>query len=136
MSSKFYVVNSLPLITSVSKASKRLSFTPFIKMVAERLSGLKEPSLGKFDESSGSKGIALDTVHSIKTAIQGKAGSAELDNAVLVQITSLLDNLSKQQGKPVNLLPWTRRTITLASSGAVYGPLNPLEDIETENALW
>lgn len=135
---KFYVVNSLPLILTAGKVSKKLSFIPFVKIAAERLSGLGPEALEKFDADGEVEGVAADTIHGVEIALLGKNEAVELDEAVLEHMKILMDELPVKlsKSKEIGLLEWLQHVITQASSRSVYGPLNPLQDQETEDKFW
>jgi hypothetical protein len=137
LKSKVYVINSLPLISSAGRASKRLSFIPFVKIAAERLSGVGPESLDKFiTGDSVDNGIAHETVHGVEIALLRKEEATELDTAMLAHMKELLDDLPTKLGEPLSLFEWLRHTVTQASSRSVYGPLSPLQDWKTEENFW
>ena len=136
LKSKMYVVNSLPLISAIGKNSKNISFIPFVKMAAERLSGLGPAALEQFDGHDDTPGVALETIHRVEHALLSRSEAAELDSKMLVHLEELLVELQSSPQQPRKLLSWIQHVITQASTRAVYGPLNPLRSDETEEAFW
>ena len=133
-SSKFYVINSLPLISSVSKLSKKIAFTPFVKFIAERVAGLPAESVAKF-ESTG-EGIPQETLDAVRGALLGKSESVDLGSTVLLHIQELLYSTSDHVGRPMKLFAWVRHVITQTNTRTIYGPKNPFQQPGVEDAFW
>ena len=136
LTSKYYVVNSLPLFSSVSKLSKKLAFTPFVKVMSERVAELAPESIAKFEDPHTGEGVSRDTIEAMRSAIQGKKDSAELECAALKHIEELLHGVSGQVGERTKLFAWVRHVITQANTRAIYGPLNPFQQPGVEDAFW
>ena len=130
------MVNSLPLISAVHRNSKTISFTPFVKLVAERLSGLGKEALTHFDKDEHRLGLSVDTVKATEQALHPDRDGASMNLSMLTNLKDLLDEASVVKDKPQNLLAWIKHAITQASTRAVYGPSNPILDKEVEDAFW
>ena len=137
LKAKFYVVKSLPLISSLGKISRKVSFAPFVKMAAERLSGIGPESLAQFDvDDKGPGGLAHDTIHSVERALLSKQNSSELDSLMLMHLPGFFDALRPTLNTPVEMFAWIQHLVTQITSRSIYGPLNPLQDRDIEDAFW
>ena len=59
-----------------------------------------------------------------------------ITRAMLLETTTLLDELEGVDNGTVDLWEWVRHAITMATTESVYGPLNPYRDAEVEGAFW
>lgn len=130
------MVSSLPLITAVHRNSKTISFTPFVKLAGERLSGLNKEALRNFDKDEERLGYSLDVVKATEHALHPDRDGGDLNLVMLTHLKGLLDEASTAKNEPQDLLAWVRHAITQASTRAVYGPLNPFLDQDAEDAFW
>lgn len=130
------MVSSLPLISAVHRNSKTISFTPFIKLAAERLSGLDKEALKQFDQDKQRLGLSLDTVKAVEHALHPDRDGASMNLSMLTHLKDLLDEAAMGKDKPQDLLALVKHAITQASTRAMYGPLNPFLDKEVEDAFW
>lgn len=133
---KIYVVNSLSLIKAVHRNSKTISFTPFIKLAGERLSGLNKEALEKFDKVEDQLGYSLDVVKAIEPALHPDRDGGDLNLVMLTHLKDVLDEASIAGNDSQDLLAWAKHAMTQASTRAVYGPLNPFLDQDVEDAFW
>lgn len=130
------MVSSLPLITAVHRNSKTISFTPFVKVAGERLSGLRKEKLKLFDKDEQRLGYSLDVVKAIEHALHPDRDGGDLNLVMLTHLKDLLDEASTAKNESKGLLSWVRHAITQASTRAVYGPLNPFLERDAEDAFW
>ncbi|MCJ1248352.1 hypothetical protein MMC30_005569 [Trapelia coarctata] len=133
---KIYVVSSLPLISAVHRNSRTISFTPFVKLAAARLSGLGQETLKHFDKDEQRLGLSLDTVKATEHALHPDRDGASMNLSMLTHLKELLDEASMVKDEPQHLLAWVKHGITQASTRAMYGPLNPFLDKDLEDAFW
>lgn len=117
--------------------SKALSFDPFVKLAAERLSGLDPEKLKAFDNDKKEKGdnLSTATLKGIARALSPGPDVAELNHRMLSSLQTLMDE-PQDSPKPRCFLSWIQHVITRASTDAIYGPANPFADPKTEDAFW
>ncbi|KAI1866724.1 uncharacterized protein JN550_007577 [Neoarthrinium moseri] len=132
---KIYVSNSNRLMPLIQKASKSLSFKPFMQTATKTHSGASDETYHIFGNSD-----MLDSYsHAMKTSL---APGPHLDEQnlrmgkrVMADIDALL-NHSQSETQRVKLLEWARHAIVQASSCGVYGEHHPFVRSEVERAYW
>ncbi|KAH6653320.1 cytochrome P450 [Truncatella angustata] len=129
---KIYVSRSRRLIPVIQKASKTLSFRPFVKVVAREMAGNSEPACGLFD------GPFVDEYSQVvKTALLPGAHQDDQNLRMADSVISLVNDLvNGGKGKTVGLLGWTQHLIVEASSCGFFGTEHPFQDPEVEKAFW
>ena len=133
---KFYVVNSVPLISAVHRNSKTLSFAPFVKVAAERLSGLGTDVTKHFDGDEEHPGLSQEIIRDVERALLHGQEGIDLNLCMIEHLKEYQDDSNISDGKAHYFLAWIRHIVTQASTRAVYGPLNPIADQEVEDAFW
>lgn len=128
-----YVVNSPSLLHSLERSSKTIQFTPFVRIAAERLSNIRGRSLEQFDGSEKGEGLSVAEIKFTKHAILHS--TEDLNLQMLAPLGDLLGEPLQDQGKPRKLFHWIKHAVTLASTKAAYGPLNPFDDPKVEAAF-
>ena len=114
---------------------KTISFDPFLTAAANRLSGITGNGLKLLQETeSGGGGINNKVLHSMHPALLG-LGLDIMNKAMIKNLKASIDELESNRTS-FDLHLWCRHAIAVASTDAVYGPLNPYKDQGTANALW
>ncbi|MCJ1405113.1 hypothetical protein MMC11_008339 [Xylographa trunciseda] len=131
---KAYIVTSLDLVNSVHKNYATLDFTPFVKTTAQKLSGLQPEHLKLFDKHDGREGLSEATITGIEAALK-QSDADDLSVPILKEIVPVMEAVTSQTG-PCKLHASLRHMVTLSSSIAFYGPQNPLNSREVEDAFW
>lgn len=129
---KMYVCNDPNLVPLVTKAHKTISFTPFVKVAAERIAGNSRHGCDLFDGP-----LLYHFSHSIKTTLSPGLALDEMNlrtgQSTLLEIDALLEN---GKTKPIQLLEWARQTVIQASSSGVFGSGHPFLDPKVQKAFW
>ena len=131
---KAYIVTSLDLVNSVYKNYATLDFTPFVKTTAQKLSGLHPDHLKLFDKHDGREGLSEATITGIEAALK-QSDTDDLSVLILKELTSIMEAVTSNTG-PCKLHASLRHMVTFSSSIAFYGPQNPLNNREVEDAFW
>lgn len=132
---KLYVVNSASLVAAVQRNHKTISFDPFLTAAANRLSGITGDGLKLLQETeNGGGGINNKVLHSMHPALLG-SGLDIMNKNMIKILKASIDELEPDQTS-IDLHLWCRHAIAVASTDAVYGPLNPYKDPAVESALW
>ena len=113
-----------------------MSYLPYVKMAADRLSGLEPAMLECFDGDEKRPGLSVDTIGDVEHALLSTSEAAELSSQMLIHLNQLLDEPSSEHGRPRKFMAWIQHVVSRASSRAVYGPLNPLGADDIEEAFW
>lgn len=130
---KAYLVTSPALLQAIQR-NKALTFDPFLTMSAQRIAGIRGLGLELMREKqSGGQGLNQKVVHAMHPTLTGRP--LDRMNERMTQLLSpLVDELARR--KTVDLYSWCSHVITLASTEASYGPLNPYKSREIEDAFW
>ncbi|KAK8015477.1 hypothetical protein PG990_008773 [Apiospora arundinis] len=129
---KIYVSRSRRLVPVIQKASKTLSFRPFVKVVARKMAGNSEPACDLFD------GPFVDEWSQVvKNALLPGVHQDDQNLRMANSVISLVDDLvNGGNGKTVGLLGWTQHLIVEATSCGFFGMKHPFRDPEVGKAFW
>jgi len=141
---RVYVVNSPELVIAVQRNAKNISFTPFVVAMLPRLFDVSRRDIDiasrNHDEEDGHWGFMSD-VHRSTYSVLGPG--VDLDNMVRSLLENMMIHFEELSNSPggeavtIDLFSWVRRTITAASTSAVYGPENPFTCQQgLETAFW
>ncbi|KAL5337120.1 cytochrome P450 [Aspergillus crustosus] len=131
---KIYIVASPTLLQAVQRNTKTITFDPFVTFAAERVAGIKGPGLEALREkSAGGGGVNQAVVHAIHPTLTGKPLD-RMNEKMVKLLTPLVDELAGKE--TVDLYGWCTKAITVASTEASYGPLNPYRDPKIVDAFW
>ncbi|WEW58599.1 cytochrome P450 [Emydomyces testavorans] len=130
---KTYLIASASLVPSIQRSAKTISFDPFAAEVAERMAGISGDGLKLYlDPEKGGAGMGEKLLRVMHSVLLG--GDLEgLASLAARGIQTGLDDLRLSQS--LDLLAWCRHTIGLATTDAVYGPMNPYKKKEFEDAI-
>ena len=140
--SKIYVVNSLDLMTSVQKQYKVLAFPPLEAKFAMTAcaSSSKANDILKINVNGeqGDWGYSMEFHKSLAPSLAPGAGLDGMNRIMIQNVAASLEKLSTGKGKStrVGLVAWLRHEITMATTNAVYGPMNPFQNPKAEEAFW
>lgn len=141
---RIYVVNSPELVLAVQRNAKNISFTPFVVAMLPRLFDVSRRDMDiaslNHDEEEGRCGYMSD-VHSSTYSVLGPG--VDLDSVVRSLLENMMSHFDEMSDSPgdeavtIDLFVWVRRTITVASTSAVYGLENPFTcEQGLETAFW
>jgi hypothetical protein len=132
---RFYIINSAPLITAVQSQFKVLSFTAIEAALATKVFGISKATndiLGR--DVAADEGYLMMYPKYIHASL---AAGPELDamNRTAIQvIAESIEKRWKQGTSTVNMYRWIRREMLVASTDSVYGPNNPYRDPKMQEA--
>jgi hypothetical protein len=130
--SRLYIVNSPSLISAVQRQHRTLAFWPLAIKAAANVGRFSNATM----EVLSTNGYG-DTFHDAIHPPLAPGENLDAMNRVMLGIVAAsLNGLRKQQKTQVELLAWVTRQITIATTGATYGPDNPWRDPEFEAAFW
>lgn len=133
---KVYVINSAGLLPAIQRNSKTISFDPLLTNAAKRLAGVHGKGLKLLQEvENGGGGLNTQVVHAMQPALLG-SGLDTMNKSMINNLQISIEELQATQNDPLDLHNWCRQTMTIASTDAVYGPLNPYKSKDIENAFW
>ena len=128
------MIASPSLLSEIDKKSKTLSLWSIISEVQSALGGMtlqtKDRILGKSFHQGLSKAVLKVMNHrdSFNALTRVSAG----------QFISSVDNLAWNcpENTQIDLWTWIRHEMTIATTEAVYGPMNPYQNPEAEEGAW
>lgn len=142
LNGKIYVVTSPDLVNAVSRNSASIAFNPFIAQLGKRLTGADEATMAIVADNlnceDGHWGFVTQTHDDTITAMAPGESLDDMNRTMLQQATGHLQALDQDaDGTVIDLYAWTRHVLTVCSTRAVYGPINPLTvEPELEEAFW
>ncbi|KAM5455773.1 putative cholesterol 7alpha-monooxygenase [Microsporum audouinii] len=132
---KVYVIRSPRLVSAVRRSHRTLSFDPLVTRTAECVGGISGCGLDRIREkASQGQGLGHHTVVALRPTLLGK-GLDQMNEIMVSCLQSSVQELRPHRGR-VDLYGWCRLAMTIASTEAVYGPLNPYSQISAREAYW
>jgi hypothetical protein len=130
---RLYVVHTPYLINIIQSKDNSVTFIPNLLDFGMLFSGLNKDSQKTLRKAFGLTGNGFSrSVH--KYLLSGSSLSIVTRVAVDKLSASLPNNFA--QKKKQGLLDLVRHELTLAMTGAIYGPENPYDDPQTESSWW
>lgn len=136
-----YVVTKPELIQQVQKQHRTLAFPPIEAKFATVVVGLSKQGQAvlarNLNGEEGGHGLSMETYAAMRAALQPGPALDEMNRAMLTEINKSLHILAPaKEKKEFGLFEWLRDNLTLATTRAVYGPRNPLDEKEIRDAFW
>ena len=141
LNGKVYVVTSSELVSAVNRNAKTLAFNPFIAQLGKRITGHDQATSlivqHNLNGENGS-GYVIDVHDSTVTALAPGNSLEEMTSAMIQEVSVCLTALDQGSGgDEIDFFAWTRRTVTMCSTKAIYGPENPFnKNPKLEQAFW
>jgi hypothetical protein len=137
LNGKVYVVTSPNLVSAVNRNSKVLAFNPFIAQLGKRITGHDEATSQivqhNLNGENGS-GYVIEVHDGIVAALAPGENLEHMTGIMLREASTYLNKLKDQE---IDLFSWTRETVTMCSTRAIYGPQNPFNsNPELVTAFW
>ena len=131
------MITSPNLVAGIQRKSRLISFDPFPTSAAERLAGITGSGLQLLRETrAGGHGLGLNVLHAMGPALLGD-GLDRMNINMVMTLKSSIDELGSTGAYiPFDLYAWCRQALTIASTEAVYGPLNPYKSGFIQEAFW
>lgn len=138
---RMYIVNSPDLVLAVQRNAKAFNSGPFTAKFAAQVFALSKETeaiwLRNVDGEEGDWGLHLDGMKGIHKALTlGKPDLENLNNAMLRNISGLLENLGNETQSEIPLLRWLRHEMMVAVTDAIYGLQNPFKTRKVEDGFW
>jgi len=140
---KLYIINSLELIAAVQRHSKALAFPPIEAKMARRLSAWSDETdqivMKNVSGDEGDWGMSVESYQAMRTALTPGANLDAMNRVMIPGIAASLDRLQPEKhysSTNIGLMQWLRHELTMATTNAVYGPLNPYLDSKVEDGFW
>ena len=128
LNGKVYIVTSPDLVNAVNRNSKKIAFNPFVAMLGKRITGHDEDTSQIVQRSLNGEhgpGYVIDVHDRIVASLAPGQDLQQTIKAMLSQVSFYLEALSA--ATEINLFEWTRSTVTMCSTRALYGIHNPFD---------
>ncbi|KAJ9228434.1 hypothetical protein DTO166G5_8589 [Paecilomyces variotii] len=136
LNNKVSVITSPDLVSAVKRNHRTLSFDPIFTSAAERLAGVQGAALELLRETaSGGKGLGNEVVQAMHPSLLGD-GLDHMNRRMIDVLNESIDELVSYPNRRIDLVEWCRNAMTIASTDAVYGPLNPYKSRTIQDAFW
>lgn len=113
-----------------------MSFGPLFANVAENGGGINGRGMQLLrDKEYGGQGVGQQTADSMHPALLG-SGLDQMNGKMIAVLKTFIDELASQPDNVVDLYEWCSHAVTVASTDAVYGPLNPYRSESNRRAFW
>ena len=139
---KIYVVNAPKLVVRIQSDSKAFSFNRIIAATIKMFCNLDPQTLTEYHDSAPSNGVHEGILNDMREAVNSALAPGpaldEMCTSMLRRLGPLLSELeSNIQTPSEDLWLWVRRTTSLASTRAAYGPASPFDlDPELVDCFW
>lgn len=136
-----YIVTKPELIQQVQKQPRTLAFPPVEAKFATTVIDLSKEGQAvlarNLNGDEGDHGLSMETYAAMRAALHPGSALDDMNRAMLAEINKSLDELAPGiSKKQLGLFGWLRDNLTLATTRAVYGPLNPFDDHKIRDAFW
>ena len=140
LNSKVYVVTSPELVSAVNRNAKTLAFNPFIAELGKRITSHDQATSlivqHNLNGENGS-GYVIEVHDGTKTALAPGKSLEDMTSAMLQEVFIRLTALDHGAIGEIDFFAWIRKTVTMCSTQAIYGPENPFKKHpELEKAFW
>lgn len=140
LNGKVYVITSPELVSAVNRNAKTLAFNPFIAQLGKRITSHDQATSlivqHNLNGENGS-GYVLEVHDGTMAALAPGKSLEEMTLAMLQEVSICLTALDNGGSDEIDFFAWTRKTVTMCSTKAIYGPENPFNKYpELERAFW
>ena len=128
LNGKVYVVTAPDLVNAVNRNSKKIAFNPFVAMLGKRITGHDEDTSRIVQHNLNGEngpGYVIDVHDRIVVSLAPGKDLQQTTKAMLSQLPAYFDAVDPNV--ELSLFEWTRYTVTMCSTGALYGNNNPFD---------
>ncbi|KAK0129203.1 hypothetical protein ONS95_001138 [Cadophora gregata] len=135
-STRIYIITSPDLVQAVYRNAKTLSFDPISTSASKRVFQMTDRQIKLLQasvpgsEDGDENSIGKSTSKLAHSVLQPSASLFQMNARGLDKFATFLDEVGTQV-QEVNLYEWLKRRFTIATSEALYGPVNPISEDET-----
>jgi len=140
---KIYIINSLELIAAVQRHSKTLAFPPIEAKMGRRMNAWSDEAdkiiMTNVNGDEGDWGMSVESYQAMRSALTPGADLDAMNRVMIQNIAASLEHIRPEKGclgTSISLMRWLRHELTIATTNAVYGPLNPYVDRNVEDGFW
>ncbi|KAJ5703958.1 hypothetical protein N7493_011096 [Penicillium malachiteum] len=132
---KVYIIKSPKLVSAVRRNHRTMSFEPLVTSTSKCVAGVSGPGLqllrGK--ESQG-QGLGHEVIAALRPTLLGE-GLDQMNTTMVECLHQGVQELKSHDGV-LDLYDWCSLVTTIASTDAVYGPMNPYKEDKARKSYW
>jgi hypothetical protein len=134
---RLYIVTAPDLVAPIQRHYKSLSFWFLEGAFTVRLGALSKHSAKLLTENAAGREVGNSlVVDGMKETHAAMSAGLDWMNQTAVDIIGArMDQLEAEAATEVDLWKWVDSNVSLMTSGAVYGPMNPYRDPELARGL-
>ena len=118
----------------VQRNSKILKIEPFLEALTWPLTGMSRDGRKRLS-GSDKQSLLTQVTHVMHPALLGNRLD-DMNRNMIRNLEISIEGLNEFAHNTVDLYSWCRHTVTVASTDAIYGSLNPFKSNEVEDAFW
>lgn len=135
LSHKVYIIKSPELVSAIQRSYRTMSFDPLITRTAKCIGGINGPGLHLIREkTSQGQGLGHHTTVTMRPTLMGE-GLDQMNKTIIPSLQRSVQGLKDHRGG-LDLFAWCSLTLTIATTEAVYGSLNPYRLAIAREAYW
>jgi hypothetical protein len=132
---RIYVVNSTNLIPVIQRQFRTIAFTPWAARAFKYAMGGSKTAKDIMEvDMTEDHGYLMSFDTAIHPTVSPGPALDAMNRASVQAVTASLDRLRRQSPITVDMYKWIRHEVLLATTNAVYGPMNPYRNPAVEEA--
>ena len=142
LNGRIYIVNSIELAISVHKLPKSLSFWYPGAIFGRRLTAVSKEAADKLvynvHRDQGPVSVFSDMFKLMHDILRSGDEISSFGRSVTRSLVKSLESFDRalETGREIRLWDWVKHQMTMMTTEAAYGPLNPYRDSSVEKAFW
>ena len=135
LNGKVYIVTAPDLVNAINRNSKKITFNSFIAILGKRITSHDEDTsrIVQHNLHGEGPGYVIDVHDRIVASLAPGKDLQQTKKAMLLQLPAYFDVVDAE----LNLFEWTRYTITMCSTRALYGSNNPFDrNLKLVDSFW
>ena len=140
---KFYVVNTIELVGAIQRQPKTFAFPPLeakaAMIICDSSKEANDILKTNVNGEEGDWGYSMEFYQSMHPALAPGQGLDGMNRVMIQNIAASIDKLKaprKGEATRIKLMEWLQHELTLATTNAVYGHMNPFQNPKIEKAFW
>ena len=138
LNGKVYIVTSPDLVNAVNRNAKKIAFNPFVAMLGKRITGHDEDTSQIVQHNLNGEhgpGYVIDVHDRTVASLAPGEDLYQTTSEMLLQVSAYFEALVSDA--EINLFEWTRYTVTMCSTRALYGPESPfIKSPKLADSFW
>ncbi|OQE04768.1 hypothetical protein PENVUL_c030G09336 [Penicillium vulpinum] len=133
LSFKLFVTSSTTVVRAAQKHPTAITLEPLLKFMQKSLCQTSREKLATLCDQNGGPSPISRIVHDMTLVLAGRSLD-RMNKIMLRQLLPMIDDMGNHE--TIDLNGWLRHAITMASTDATYGNLNPFKNKYIEDTFW